>query len=320
MSDLQDPPSGKGMPSHLDNIGEQRKKQKEGLFYALAAFGFWGLVAVYFKALQHVPSIEVLAHRVFWSIPVTAFLLCIGRGWGRLRVSLGYPKVLKTLFFSASLVLINWFVFIYAIQTGRVVEASLGYYINPLVNVLLGTIFLRERLRRTQAAAVALAAAGTLNLLIFQGTLPWIALVLAFSFGLYGLLRKTVAMEPVAGLFVEAVLMAPLALGYLIFLGIRTQICFGLVDATTTFLLAMAGAVTAFPLVWFTHAARRLQLSTLGLIQYLAPTLQFFLGVIAYGEPFGWAQLITFCCIWVGVGIFAAETWAFNRSSRGKKP
>lgn len=303
-------------PAH----GEVGKKQKEGLFYALAAFGFWGLVAIYFKALQHVPSMEVLAHRVFWSIPVTGLLLAIGHGWGRLRVSLRSSKVIKTLFLSASLVLVNWFVFIYAIQTDRVVEASLGYYINPLVNVLLGTIFLEERLRRTQAAAVALAAAGTLNLVIFQGTLPWIALVLGFSFGFYGLLRKTVAVEPVAGLFVETVLMAPLALGYLIFLGIRTEICFGLVDGPTTAMLAMAGAVTAFPLVWFTHAARRLQLSTLGLIQYLAPTLQFLLGVFAYGEPFGLAHFITFSCIWGGVGIFAAEAWVFSHSGRGREP
>jgi len=317
MPDLQEPPTPRATCSATIQE-EAGKAQKEGLLYALAAFGFWGLVAVYFKALQHVPAMEVLAHRVFWSVPVTGILLWAGHGWARLRASLRSGKVLLTLLLSASLVLVNWFVFIYAIQTGRVVEASLGYYINPLVNVLLGTLFLRERLRRTQAAAVALAALGTLNLLIFQGTLPWIALVLAFSFGFYGLLRKTVAIEPVDGLFVETVLMAPLALGYLVFLGIRTEICFGLVDGATTALLGAAGAVTAFPLVWFTHAARRLELSTLGLIQYLAPTLQFFLGVFAYGEPFGWAHLVTFSCIWGGVGIFAAETWVSSRSKKGK--
>ncbi len=293
---------------------DSAKRQREGFLYALAAFGFWGLVAVYFKALQHVPAMEVLAHRVFWSIPVTAILLCVTHSWGRLRASLRSPKVLKTLFLSSSLVLVNWFVFIYAIHSGRVVEASLGYYINPLVNVLLGTVFLKERLRRTQAAAVGLAAIGTLNLVVLQGTVPWIAFVLAFSFGLYGLLRKTVAIEPVEGLFVETVLMGPLALLYLVLLGIRTEICFALVDSMTTFLLAMAGAVTAFPLVWFTHAARRLQLSSLGLMQYLAPTLQFLLGVFVYGEPFGWAHLLTFCCIWGGVGIFAAEAWVSSRS------
>lgn len=317
MSEQQGFAAPREMCSELEHA-EAAKEQRKGLFYALAAFGFWGLVAVYFKALRHVPAMEVLAHRVFWSVPVTAFLLYMSHGWGSLMVSLRSPKVLKTLFLSASLVLINWFVFIYAIQTGRVLEASLGYYINPLVNVLLGTVLLRERLRRTQAVAVALAAAGTLNLVIFQGMFPWIALVLAFSFGFYGLLRKTVAIEPVQGLFVETVLMAPLALGYLVLLGIRTEICFGLVDSATTALLAMAGAVTAFPLVWFTHAARKLQLSTLGLVQYLAPTLQFLLGVLAYGEPFGWSHLVTFCCIWGGVGIFAAEAWVSGRSKRGR--
>jgi chloramphenicol-sensitive protein RarD len=296
-------------PSPLEP-GRVSQGQRAGLLYAIAAFGFWGLVAVYFKALQHVPAMEVLAHRVLWSVPVTAVLLWAARGWGRLRASLKSPKVFWTLLLSSSLVLVNWFVFIYAIQSGKVMEASLGYYINPLVNVLLGTLFLRERLRRTQAAAVLLAAGGTLNLVILQGAIPWIALILATSFGLYGLIRKTVAIEPVDGLLVETVLMSPLALGYLVWLGFRTEICFALVDNATTVLLALAGAVTAFPLVWFTHAARRLPLSTLGLVQYLAPTLQFLLGVFAYGEPFGWAHLVTFSCIWAGVGIFAAEAWS----------
>ncbi len=318
MCDVRSSPSRTERPS-APGSPEAENGQKKGLLYALAAFGFWGLVAVYFKALQHVPSMEVLAHRVFWSVPLTALLLSYSHGWSSLRTSLRSPRVLKTLFLSASLVLVNWFVFIYAIQTGRVVEASLGYYINPLVNVLLGTVFLGERLRRTQLVAVALAALGTLNMLILQGTLPWIALILASSFGLYGLLRKTVAVEPVGGLFVETALMTPLAVGYLVFLGIRTEICFGLVDTATTVLLAMTGAVTAFPLVWFTHAARRLKLSTLGLIQYLAPTLQFLLGVLAYGEPFGWTHLITFCCIWAGVGIFALEIWASSFLQRGKR-
>lgn len=287
-----------------------------GLIYALCAFGFWGLVPIYFKALQHVPAMEVLAHRVFWSVPVTLLMLLLGRGWGRFIGSVKSTRVLFTLVASASLVMVNWFVFIHAVQSGRVLEASLGYYVNPLVNVLLGTVFLGERLRRTQVAAVLLAAAGTLNLVMSLGVVPWIALVLAGSFGLYGLIRKTVAVEPVEGLLVETVLMVPLALGYLLWLGLKAQICFGLVDLATTILLALAGAVTVLPLVWFTHAARRLPLSTLGLVQYLAPTAQFFLGVLVYAEPFGWKHLLTFACIWAGVGIFAGEAWAFKRSQR----
>lgn len=297
---------GKGMPYGSQSTG--------GLLYALCAFGFWGLVPIYFKALQHVPAMEVLAHRVFWSVPVTVLMLSAGRGWKGLVGSVGSTKVLLTLLLSATLVIGNWFVFIYAVQSGKVLEASLGYYINPLVNVILGTVFLGERLRRTQVAVVLLAGAGTLNLVVSLGVVPWIALLLAGSFGLYGLIRKTVAVEPVEGLLVETVLIAPFALGYLLWLGFKTQIAFGLVDTATTVLLALAGAVTVLPLVWFTHAARRLPLSTLGLTQYLAPTIQFLLGALVYAEPFGWRHLVTFSCIWAGVAIFAVEAWTLKRS------
>lgn len=276
-------------------------------------------MVVYFKALAHVPSMEVLAHRVFWSVPVTGILLSLGGNWNRLLSSIRNPKVIGGLLLSSTLVVVNWFTFILAVQMGRIVEASLGYYINPLVNVVLGNVFLGERLRRTQLVAVLLAAAGTLNLVVAAGVVPWVALVLAGSFGLYGLVRKKIPVEPVDGLFVESVIMAPLALGYLIWLGLKAQICFGLVDFHTTVLLASAGAVTALPLVWFTHAARRLTLTTLGLAQYLAPTLQFLLGVVVYGETFSWPHLMTFSCIWMGVGLFALEAMVLRRREKGRK-
>jgi len=247
-----------------------------------------------------VPSTNILAHRVVWSVPLTALLICLGRDWPALGRALRSGKVFGTLFFSALLVTASWFLFIHAINTDRVLQASLGYYINPLVNVLLGMVFLRERLRPWQLLAVLLACAGTLNLALHYSEIPWISLGLAATFGLYGLLRKTVRIEAVNGLFVETALMFPFALGYLVFQGMREQGAFWVAGWQTTLLLFLAGAVTTFPLVWFTIAARRLQYSTVGLLQYIGPSIMLLLGVYLYGEPFTAVHKITFACIWTG--------------------
>lgn len=283
-------------------------EQKIGVLYALAAFGFWGFVPVYFKAVQHVQPMEILGHRVLWSVPLTVLLISLSRNWGTLREAISSRKVLFTLFITAVLVTLNWFVFIYAIATDRILQASLGYFINPLVNVLLGMIFLRERLRRPQAAAVLLAAAGTIYLTISHGKLPWISLVLAFSFGVYGLLRKTVRIESVNGLFVETTIICPLALFYLLFRGVQGTGAFLAVDWQTTILLVAAGAVTTFPLVWFTSAARRLQYATIGILQYLAPSLNFLLAVFCYHEAFTPVYIASFACIWTGLAIFVMDS------------
>jgi chloramphenicol-sensitive protein RarD len=278
------------------------------VLFALGAFGFWGLVPIYFKAVQHVAPLNILCHRVVWSVPFTAGLILVG-GQGRsLREALHVSGVLRTLFLSATLVALNWFVFIYAITTNRVIHASLGYFINPLVNVLLGMVFLRERLGRWQTLAVLLAATGTLNLTIRQGELPWISLALAFSFGFYGLLRKTVRIESLNGLFVETSLLFPFAFAYLVFAAWKGVGAFGVVNWQTTLLLALAGAVTSVPLVWFTSAARKLRYSTVGLLQYLAPSLQFALAVFLYKEPFTVAHQVTFGFIWAGLAIFMADS------------
>ncbi|MBN2125484.1 MAG: EamA family transporter RarD [Deltaproteobacteria bacterium] len=282
--------------------------QRAGVFYGLAAFCFWGLVPVYFKAVGHVPPFEILCHRIVWSVAVTALLISIGRDWRGLRAALASGKVLPVLFLSAALAATNWFVFIYAITTNRVLQTSLGYFINPLVNVLLGMIFLKERLRPLQGVSVLLAAAGTLNLAFSYGEFPWIALTLAFSFGLYGLLRKTVRIESVNGLFVETTLISPLALAYLVFIGARGGGAFGSVDGWTTLLLVLAGMVTSFPLVWFTCAARRLPYTTIGFLQYLAPSLQFLLAVLVYHEPFTMTHLVTFALIWSGLVVFVGDS------------
>jgi len=287
--------------------------QRIGVFYGLAAFGFWGLVPIYFKAVAHVPPLEILAHRVVWSVVLTAALLSLGGDWRGLRAAAASPRLLGILLMSAALIACNWFVFIYAVATDRILEASLGYFINPMVNVLLGMVFLRERLRPWQGVAVLLAAAGTIVLTVSYGRLPWIALVLAFSFGVYGLVRKTVRIESLNGLFVETTLLSPVALGYLLFLGIQGHGRFLAGDVRTSVLLVLAGAVTAFPLVWFTSGARRLTYTTVGLLQYLAPTLQFLLAVVVYGEPFTTVHLLTFTLIWAGLSIFMLDVFAHQR-------
>jgi chloramphenicol-sensitive protein RarD len=275
---------------------------------ALTAFGFWGFVPIYFKAVQDVSPLEVLAHRIIWSVPLTAGLILLGRGFHGLRQTFSSGKVLLTLLLSATLVACNWFVFIYAVSTDRVLQASLGYYINPLVNVLLGVVLLRERLRVLQITAVMLAAAGTATLTINYGRLPWIALVLGFSFGFYGLIRKTIPIESLNGLFAETTLISPLALAYLAWMGAKGGIAFGSAGWQPTTLLFLAGAVTTFPLLCFTSAARRLRYSTVGLLQYVAPTLNFLLAVYWYDEPFSLVNLVAFTLIWIGLAIFMFDS------------
>lgn len=284
------------------------RSRKIGVAYALAAFGFWGIVPVYFKAVVHVSPQEVLCHRVIWAVPLVALMITLFRDWKNLFAALSSMRILCTLFVSATLLAVNWFVFIYAVSTNRILQVSLGYYINPLVNVLLGIVFLKERLRPLQGVAVLLAAGSTISLTIYYGRFPWIALGLALTFAFYGFIRKTVRIESVNGLFVETIFIAPFALAFLLWQGQKGDIAFGSVDWQTTTLLVLAGAVTTFPLVWFTSGARRLQLSTIGILQYLAPSLMFILAVFFYGEAFSFINSITFALIWIALAIFVLDT------------
>jgi chloramphenicol-sensitive protein RarD len=277
------------------------------VLFALGAFCFWGLNPIYFHAVRQVPAVELLAHRIVWSVPLTVLLIALGRDWRGLRVALGDWRTMRTLLFTSCLVALNWFTFIHAVTTHRIIEASLGYFINPLVNVLLGMLFLRERLSRPQVVAVLLALAGTLNLALSYGTLPWITLVLAVSFGFYGLLRKTVRIESVNGLFVETALLCPLALSYLAWLAWRGVGSFTAHGGRIDLLLICAGVVTAVPLVWFTSAARRLRYITIGILQYVAPTLQLLLGVRLYHESFTAVHRVTFGLIWAGLAVFVVD-------------
>lgn len=287
-----------------------------GVLYALAAFGIWGLSPIYFKSLGHVPATEVLAHRVLWAtVLLVAVLLLQRRGLELIREFLSWRRVGFYLV-TALLVSTNWLIFIWSIQNDRLLEASLGYYINPLVNVLLGTVFLRERLNRWQIVAVALAAASVMNLVLGYGKFPWVALTLAFSFGFYGLLRKKAGMDAILGLTVETLLLVPAALLFLGWLAFQGSAAFAHAGAKTDVLLIFAGVITAVPLVCFLQAARRLQLTTVGLMQYLAPTLNLLLAVLAYYEPFTTAHLITFVCIWIALAIYSFDAFFARHRER----
>lgn len=295
-------------------------EQRSGAPYALAAFGFWGVVPIYYKALDEVLAADVLAHRIVWTVVMGAILMTALREWSRLRAILASRRMLATLLLSSVLIATNWMVFIVAVQTDRVLDASLGYYINPLVNVLLGMTLLGERLTRARAFAVLLAAAGTLILAFSYGRPPWIALVLAFSFGFYGLVRKRTDVPVLAGLFVETAFLLPLAIGAIALLAVEGRGSFLIGGRTTDLLLIAAGPVTMLPLLWFTQAARRLPLTLLGLFQYLAPSLSFLLAVFLYDEPFTTVHGITFACIWAALAIFSADSFRQARRLRRLGP
>lgn len=280
---------------------------KHGTLAALGAYICWGLLPIYWKAIGHVPAQEILSHRVVWSLGVALGLLALQRPWNWLNRAIRKPATLIPYAGTALLLTINWLVYIWANNNGHIVEGSLGYFINPLVNVLLGVVFLRERMRPWQWAAIGLAFVGVAYLTLSYGRLPWIALTLALSFGFYGLIRKTAALESVQGLTIETGLMFLPAFGYLTYLGAHGSGAFGQGGVQTTLLLGCAGFVTAIPLILFAYGARRVQLTTLGVLQYVAPTLQFLLGVIVYGESFTQARVIGFCLIWTALLLYSIE-------------
>jgi chloramphenicol-sensitive protein RarD len=279
---------------------------ESGLVPAVAAFLAWGLFPVYFHALHGVPATEILAHRVVWSCVFLSVLVTRAGRWTEWRAALAQWRSARVYLLSTTLVTINWLLYLWAVSTGQVLEASLGYFINPLVNVLLGVFFLGERLRPRQAAAFALAGGGVLVLMVRLGTFPWLALALAASFGAYALVRKLAGIDPLVGLLVETSLVAPLGLCAIALGLVRGTGALGR-DPLTTALLCGAGVVTAMPLIWFARGVRGLKLSTVGLIQYLAPTLQFLSAVILFHEPFSPAHAAAFGCIWVSLALYSAD-------------
>jgi len=295
---------------------EQDRTRRAGLLLGLGAYLSWGVLPVYFKAVDHVSALEIVCHRIVWSLIFLAILATSLRRWPAIRTAVATPRVLATLVLTALLIGANWLIWIYAVVSGHVLEGSLGYYLNPLVNVLFGVLLLKEKLSRPQIAAVFLAAAGVAVLAAGAGGGIWISLSLAFSFATYGFLRKIAPVDSIEGLTIETALLTPAALAWILILYGRGTGGFLAGDSATDLLLVAGGAITAIPLLLFTAAARRLPYSTLGFLQYIAPSLQFLLAVLAFGERFTLAHAICFGAIWTALAIFVFEGVRLSRVSR----
>jgi len=289
--------------------GDNAAAMNPGLLYALLAFGTWGLFPLYLRLVASVPPLELVAHRSTWSLLFLLGVLALLRRWAWLAELWRQPRQVLLFAATALLLSVNWLVYVYAVAAGQVLDASLGYFINPLVSVLLAVLVLRERLRPPQWLAVALAAAGVLWLTLQAGRLPWVALALAVSFGIYGLLRKTARLGALEGLTLETLLLAPLVLPLLAWLTLQPGGAMARGDMALNGLLWLSGPLTALPLLCFALAARRLPLVTIGLLQYLSPTLQFLLGLWVFHEPLQPARLVGFVFIWAGLAVYSGHAW-----------
>ena len=290
----------------------------KGIWYGIGAYVTWGLFPIYWKWLHHVPALQLIGHRILWSFLMLFVVILISRQWNTFRAAVLAPRVLRIYLVAAVLIGINWLVYVWAVNAGFIVETSLGYYINPLLNVLMGVLFLHERMRSLQWVPLGLAAAGVLYLTFAYGSLPWIALTLAFSFGLYGLVKKTAPLGSLYGLTLETGLLFLPALLYLLYADATGQGAFLHTGVISDVLLVGAGLMTTIPLLMFASAARRIPLSLVGILQYIAPTLQFLLGVLVYREPFTHAQLIGFGIVWIALILFGMEGYLASRAQRAQ--
>jgi chloramphenicol-sensitive protein RarD len=288
----------------------------KGFFATLATFMVWGFLPAYWKLIQTVSPFEILAHRIIWSLAFLVLMLTFQKKWIRVKRALTTPSILRMLLITGSVICVNWLLYIWAVNSDMVIEASLGYYITPLVNVIFGFIFFRDRLRKLQWIAIATAAAGVLYQLIRYGQLPWVSLGLALSFGTYALLKKMVDVESNVGLFVETLFLSVPSLMFLAFLEFHGQGAMGHSGLRIDLLLMGTGLATSIPLMTFVYGAKRLSLVTVGILQYLSPTISFFLGIFVYNEPFTGVQLVTFCCIWAALIIYTSESIIFSRKRR----
>lgn len=297
--------------------------QKQGFLYALGAYTIWGVFPIYWKALHQVSAVELIGHRILWSFLT---LLGILTATGQVQVFwtyLGRPQIRRYYLFAALLIGVNWLVYVWGVNSNQIVETSLGYFINPLLSVLLGVLILRERLRPFQWLPVGLAALGVIYLTLTYGRIPWIALLLAFTFAIYGLVKKLAPLNSLHGLSLETAILFLPALAYLLYQEAKGNAAFLHTAPNITLLLLGAGLVTTIPLLMFASAAQRIPLSAIGLMQYIAPTLQFLIGVFVYHEPFDRARLIGFMLVWIALALFAAESlWqerARHRNGEGKR-
>ena len=286
---------------------------RKGVWYAVAAYTIWGFFPIYWKWLEAIPALQVVSHRILWSCVVLVGLVLASKDWAGFRAPIKSPRTIAIYTAAALVIAINWFVYIWAVSAGFIVQTALGYFINPLVSVLMGVMILREHLRPRQWMAISLAAAGVLYLTIYYGTPPWIALTLAASFGTYGLLKKTAPLGPLHGLALETGILFLPALALLLFEDRVGRGAFLHAGPTLTLLMIGAGPVTTLPLLAFAAAVRRIPLSMMGMLQYINPTIQFLLGVLLYKEPFSRGQLVGFGLVWAALFVFGIDTWAVNR-------
>ncbi len=291
-----------------------RDESRSGVVAGLIAYSLWGVFPVYFKIVESVAPTEVLAHRIVWAVPFGALILLFRRQWPEVRRAMTHRGMLSWLGLSAFFITVNWFIYIWAVQNERIFETSLGYYINPLMYVFVGVLFFGERLRSLQFAAVIFASVGVLVLTLSGGTFPWVAISLAVFFTAYGVIRKRVVIGAMPGLFVETVLLFPFAMIWMAWLLVAGQASFGAQGMSLVFLLLAAGPITVVPLLLFAVAARRLPLTTIGFMQFLAPTLQFLTGVY-YGEQLTSAHMICFGLIWIAVVLFSTDALRASKRS-----
>jgi chloramphenicol-sensitive protein RarD len=287
--------------------------KRQGVIYGLCAYFCWGFFPVYFKLVKAVPPLEMVAHRIVWSLAFLLVLITWKGAWQEMLSILRKPKHVGVLLASTLLLATNWLVFIYAVSVGEVLQSSLGYFINPLVSVLLGFVFLRERLERAQWLSLLLAATGVVYLAVQYGVMPWISLLLAASFGLYGLIRKSLRVEPLVGLAVETLLLSPIALWYVVHLYNSGTGTFLASSLKLDLLVPLSGVVTSVPLLLFAAAAKRLRLATIGFLQYFTPTMHFLLAVLVYGETFTHTHLISFLFIWSGLVLYSLHAYRSMR-------
>jgi chloramphenicol-sensitive protein RarD len=287
---------------------------RKGVWYAIGAYVIWGFFPIYWKWLEQVPAPQLLGHRIVWSFPFLVFIVLLQRQWKAFRAAISAPRVLLIYSVAAILLAINWLTYVWAVNAGFIVETSLGYFINPLLSMVLGVVILRERLRLWQWVTVGLAAAGVFYLTFSYGSLPWIGLILAFSFGLYGFVQKTAPLGSLHSVTLETGILFFPAVGYLLYTETTGQGAFLHAGAIPDTLMIGAGVATAVPLLLFAAATQRITLSLVGVLQYIAPTMYFLIGVLVYGEPLTMERLIGFAIIWLALIIYAVESFLFHRT------
>lgn len=286
-----------------------RRQTRLGIAMGLGAYTAWGLLPLFIRALQALPVVDILAHRVIWSLAILLVLATVLHRWSAIRATIRTPRLMLALAASTLLIATNWGIYVHSVNSGHTLQASLGYFINPLVNVALGVLFLRERLGRMEMAAILLAAGGVVALAVQQGGIPIIPLGLAFSFGLYGLVRKMVGLGPVEGLLIETSLLLPLAVGWLL----TMPDAMAQPGSPPVWMLVASGVVTTVPMLLFAGAANRMRYSELGLLQYIGPTLQLLIAVAVFGEPLLPIHLLAFALIWSGLAVYVFATWHRGR-------